>query len=209
MRAAIVTFLLSLACGAHAEDGYDLWLRYPVVDSPQTLSAYRSRATQIVVSESGTPTLRVAEHELSTGLAGLLGQPVPVSRSVTANGAVWIGTPASSGAIAALRLDLSRVGEEGYVIRSVTSGGHPVTAIVANDDVGVLHGVFHFLRLMQTRASLDALDISSAPTLQYRVLDHWDNLDGTVERGYAGASLWDWHKLPDYLDPRYQRYARA
>ena len=209
MRAAIVTFLLSFACVAHAEDGYDLWLRYRVVDSPQTLSAYRSRASQIVVSESGTPTLRAAEHELSMGLAGLLGQSVPVSRSITAHGAVWIGTPASSGAIAALRLDLSRAGKEGYVIRSVTSGGHPATAIVANDDVGVLHGVFHFLRLMQTRASLDALDISSAPGLQYRVLDHWDNMDGTVERGYAGASLWDWHKLPDYLDPRYERYARA
>ena len=41
------------------------------------------------------------------------------------------------------------------------------------------------------------------------MLDHWDNLDGTVERGYAGASLWDWQTLPDYLDPRYTDYARA
>jgi alpha-glucuronidase len=41
------------------------------------------------------------------------------------------------------------------------------------------------------------------------VLNHWDNLDRTVERGYAGFSLWDWHKLPDYLDPRYTDYARA
>ncbi len=62
---------------------------------------------------------------------------------------------------------------------------------------------------MQTRASLEAIDIVSAPGLQYRVLNHWDNLDGTVERGYSGASLWDWHKLPGYLDPRYERYARA
>ena len=41
------------------------------------------------------------------------------------------------------------------------------------------------------------------------MLNHWDNLDRTVERGYAGFSLWDWHKLPDYLDPRYTDYARA
>ncbi len=41
------------------------------------------------------------------------------------------------------------------------------------------------------------------------MLDHWDNLDGTIERGYAGHSLWDWHKLPDYLSPRYEDYARA
>ncbi len=208
MRAAIVTFLLSLSCIAHAEDGYDLWLRYQPVESPQTLAAYRSRATQIV-AEPGSPTLQAAERELSLGLTGLLAGKVPVSRTVIANGAVVIGTPASSPAIRALGLDLSKAGKEGYAIRSMTSGGRAITAIAANEDVGVLHGVFHFLRLMQTRAALDAIDIVSAPRLQYRVLDHWDNLDGTVERGYAGASLWDWHKLPDYLDPRYERYARA
>ena len=42
-----------------------------------------------------------------------------------------------------------------------------------------------------------------------RLLNHWDNLDGSIERGYAGASIWDWQKLPDYLDPRYTDYARA
>jgi alpha-glucuronidase len=47
------------------------------------------------------------------------------------------------------------------------------------------------------------------PRIRHRILDHWDNLDRTVERGYAGESIWDWHKLPDYLDPRYRDYARA
>jgi len=41
------------------------------------------------------------------------------------------------------------------------------------------------------------------------MLSHWDNLDRTVERGYAGFSLWDWHKLPDYTSPQYDDYARA
>ena len=81
--------------------------------------------------------------------------------------------------------------------------------IAGNEDVGVLYGAFHFLRLLQTRASIDNLNLSSAPKVQHRVLNHWDNLDGTVERGYSGASIWDWHKLPDYLDPRYTDYARA
>src|SRR5262249_7568786 len=47
------------------------------------------------------------------------------------------------------------------------------------------------------------------PRVHHRLLNHWDNLNRTVERGYAGSSLWDWHKLPDYLDPRYTDYARA
>ena len=45
--------------------------------------------------------------------------------------------------------------------------------------------------------------------LRLRILDHWDNLDGSIERGYAGSSLWRWDELPDRLDRRYTDYARA
>ena len=45
--------------------------------------------------------------------------------------------------------------------------------------------------------------------MQLRMLNHWDNMDGTIERGYAGRSLWQWNELPDTLDPRYVDYARA
>ena len=50
---------------------------------------------------------------------------------------------------------------------------------------------------------------ASAPLIKLRLLDHWDNPDRTVERGYAGFSIWDWPRLPDYIDPRYIDYARA
>ncbi len=53
------------------------------------------------------------------------------------------------------------------------------------------------------------LNVVSAPRYSLRLLDHWDNLDGTVERGYAGASLWEWARLPDSISPRYRDYARA
>jgi alpha-glucuronidase len=214
----IATFLLTLswvAFPAHAEDGYDLWLRYRPIDAPlaaATPESYRRAVTQIVAKSSAaplSPTLDAARRELAMGLSGLLGAPVPETRQPTQPGAVIMGTPASSPVIAGLKLDLSGAGQEGYVIRSISLSGRPATVIAANADVGALHGVFHFLRLIQTRAPLESLAITSAPALQLRVLDHWDNLDSTVERGYAGASIWDWHKLPDYLDPRYERYARA
>ncbi|HKC35325.1 MAG TPA: alpha-glucuronidase, partial [Chitinophagaceae bacterium] len=81
--------------------------------------------------------------------------------------------------------------------------------ITANTDVGVLYGVFHFLRLMQTQRPVINLTIISSPKIKLRFLDHWDNLNRTVERGYAGFSIWDWHKLPDLIDKRYIDYARA
>ena len=106
-------------------------------------------------------------------------------------------------------MDLQRLGPEGYLIRSLTEDGHQLIIVAAPEEIGLLYGVFHFLRLLQTHQSLDHLDIASSPRIRHRILDHWDNLDRTVERGYAGESIWDWHKLPDYLDSRYVDYARA
>ncbi|HEX6558331.1 MAG TPA: alpha-glucuronidase, partial [Longimicrobiales bacterium] len=97
----------------------------------------------------------------------------------------------------------------GFVIRSSMVAGQRTIIIAANTDIGVLYGVFALLRRMQLQQSLGHLHVSETPRVQLRLLDHWDNLDGTVERGYAGSSLWDWHKLPDYVSPRYTDYARA
>ena len=203
----VLLCLFATPLSAVAEDGYDLWLRYRPVDAAW-LSTYRTAATEIVVGRE-SPTLRVAQAELTRGLAGLLGTAPPVARQVTKPGAIVIGTPESSTLVAALKLRLDGVGPEGFVIRSVSIDGHPTTVIAAPRDIGVLYGAFLFLRLLQTRQEVHALDLSSSPHIQHRMLNHWDNLDRTIERGYAGASIWDWHKLPDYVDPRYTDYARA
>jgi alpha-glucuronidase len=63
--------------------------------------------------------------------------------------------------------------------------------------------------LLQSQQPINNLNISQKPRLQLRMLNHWDNLDGSIERGYAGRSLWNWQELPDKLDPRLRDYARA
>jgi alpha-glucuronidase len=197
----------AIARSAQAEDGYDLWLRYRPIEAAW-LHRYRNVATELVGgSQSGS--LLAARSELTRALSGLLGAAPRSGPRPTRDGAIVFGTPASSTVIAALHLDLHAAGREGYLVRSVTIDGHRATVIAANEVIGVLYGVYRFVRLLQTREPLEHLDVMSAPQLQYRVLDHWDNLDGTVERGYAGASIWDWQTLPDYLAPRYTDYARA
>ena len=203
----MVALSLGLGPPAHAEDGYRLWLRYEPVEAAAR-EPYRHAATQLVTGQE-TPTLKAARLELQRALSGMLGVEPHEASTATRDGAIILGTPRSSSAIEALHLDLRPVGDEGYVIRGVTLNGHAATVIAANRDTGVLYGVFRWLRLIQTHQAIDQLDVLSAPHLQHRVLDHWDNLDGFVERGYAGASLWDWQKLPHYLDPRYTDYARA
>jgi alpha-glucuronidase len=200
----VLALLLAAPVSAFAEDGYDLWLRYKPVEA-RWLAPYRA-ANTVLVTGTSSPTLDAARDELVRGLAGLLGRPQKTG--AVADGALLIGTPKSSPAIAALKLDLTAAGDEGYLIRSVTVEGHNATVIAGNSDVGVLHGAFAYLRLLQTRQSLANLAIADAPKTKLRLLNHWDNLNRTSERGYAGLSLWNWSQLPA-LDKRYTDYARA
>ena len=194
---------------AFAEDGYELWLRYHRVADATLLKQYRSTVTGLLVSGESA-TARATAAELTRGLGGLLDTTIPPVTDVVADGALIAGTGRSP-VIASLGLDaeLRTIGGEGYLIRSVRARGRRATVIAANTDIGVLYGAFHFLRLLQTNQRIDTLAISDRPRIQHRILNHWDNLDGSVERGYAGRSLWDWYTLPGYKSPRYTDYARA
>ena len=89
---------------------------------------------------------------------------------------------------------------DGYTIKS---HGSKIVISAAND-AGLLYGVYHLLRLQQMGASTASLDISEQPAYELRILNHWDNPNGTVERGFAGRSIFQ------YPDPkRINMYARA
>jgi alpha-glucuronidase len=202
----LTTASVLCATAARAEDGYDLWLRYRLL-APEQVKLYRPLASELVIGSS-SPTQAVTRKELQRGLIGLLGQDLPVTEAVTRDGAIVVGTPALP-SVARLHLDVSHLDQDGYLIRSIVVNGHAATAIVGGSDIGALYGAFHFLRLLQTGQTVDHLDLRESPRIKARVLDHWDYLNGEVERGYAGASIWDWWKLPDWRDPRYTDYARA
>ena len=119
---------------AHAEDGYDLWLRYrPLPADIQALA--RARATAIV-TDNRDPSIGKAVEELDRALGGMLGSAPARSATVSA-GSIVLGTAAEP-RIRALGLPLAQLGEEGYLIRSVTIDGKPVTVIAANSGIGVL-----------------------------------------------------------------------
>ena len=105
--------------------------------------------------------------------------------------------------------ELKELGKEGYLIRTLNQGNHRTTVVASAGDAGLLYGVFHLLRLIQTGSYKEPLQISETPHYDIRILNHWDNLNGTIERGYAGYSIWQWDKLPDSVSPLYREYARA
>jgi alpha-glucuronidase len=189
--AAICFAIAAFASPVLAEDGYDLWLRYHPVEATYA-AQYKPHATAILGGD--TPILASAKSELKRGLDGLLGQDTPIV-SQPVDGAIVLQTGDTT------------LPEDGFRIEAKTLDGHPVTVISARTDRGALYGAFRFLRDIQTRAPL--ADISDAPKIKLRVIDHWDNLNGSVERGYAGTSIFDWWRLPDLVDPRLTDYARA
>ena len=203
----LAAVLLPLCAPAWAaeEDGYDLWLRYRPLDHVAAQQLVH-QATAIVMPGAPSPTKDVASAELHRALSAMLGK-APSSTTLQ-DGALVLAT-AATGLIpqdSPLRAELATLGQEGYLLRATTLRGHHVTLVAANTDIGLLYGSFAWLRAVRTG---EKLDMHAAPKLQRRVLNHWDNLDRTVERGYAGQSIWDWWALPDIRDPRYTDYARA
>lgn len=200
-------FLLFVSI-AKAEDGYRLWLRYDALPQ-QNAQIYQQQIKSLFISGS-SPTKDAVRSELETGLSGLLGRNIRTDGKSLVNGSIIIGTPQSSAFIKGfLGKQLLTLGNDGFIIRTGKTENKNVIVIAANTDIGCLYGAFHFLRLLQTLQPITNLNITEKPKIGLRMLNHWDNLDGSIERGYAGKSLWKWSELPDKVDPRYRDYARA
>ena len=177
---------------ARADDGYRLWLRYDRLRQTTLSSAYAVAARHVVLAspiDADSATGPAVQTELTSGFAGLLGVDPEITREAVQ-----------------AQADL---GEDGYALSLESRGGRPAFVITANRDLGLLYGSFALLRELRLGRPADAFPIRSAPRIQRRMLDHWDNLNRTIERGYAGDSLWEWFVLPDYVSPRCRDYARA
>jgi Alpha-glucuronidase len=189
-------------------DGYRLWQKYDTIEDKVTRQQMREKLTTLNIS-GNSATTKIIREELKYALTGLLGHPPRFSQKLEDQQLI-IGTPETLPKKVYSQLNpLEKLGEEGYRIRSLTVQGKNLTVIIGNSDTAILYGTYHLLRLIQTHTNISALNITEIPKIDIRVLNHWDNLDRHVERGYAGESIWDWHKLPDYKYQRYYDYARA
>ncbi len=207
---AMALLLPLAAVHAEQEDGYELWLRYRPL-------AGIALPNQLALASPGSPTVQAAVQELQRGVRAMAGKEpslaVLPAGAQPASGAIVLATRAqlaANGGQAAVAGALEGLGDEGYLLRSMREpNGRRYTLIAANKDIGLLYGAFAWLQATQLGKRLDALDERNAPKLPRRVLNHWDNLDRTVERGYSGESIWNWWELPDIRDQRYIDYARA
>ncbi|HUC93715.1 MAG TPA: alpha-glucuronidase family glycosyl hydrolase [Paenibacillus sp.] len=171
---------------------YDGWLQYEPVKDSGRADEYRSWCGRIVVAEQGG-VLDTAKEELAAGIERMLGKRPALGDKLAASPArqIVIGTAASWQLTPAERYAAGRLPEEGYLIRTETDAPNygERLVIVGRTGRGVLYGCFHLLRLLVSGEPLGTLDIVESPKYGLRMINHWDNMDGSIERGYAGRSI--------------------
>lgn len=182
----------------HAEDGHRLWLRFNT--SQEGVHHFSG-----LMGDNNV----LAINEFQEAWKLLTGSYLPANKALT-DKVLVIGT-SKNRTIKSFGFEktLKSLGNEGYILKSVNKKNKIYTVVTANSDAGLLYGVFHLLRLIQTNQFDRNLNIIEKPAYNHRLLNHWDNLDRTVERGYAGYSIWRWDELPAKISPLYKAYARA
>lgn len=179
-----------LAPAAFAEDGYELWLRYAPLEGDAHADLNDFNPVITVSSSATDPTVAIAREELAHGLSSLLGRPLSATDGKQ------------------ITLDCGTAGSDASGRFRVTGSAGGIR-VEADEPIGCLYGSFALLRELSLGRSPEHIALDEAPALQLRMLNHWDNPDGTVERGYAGRSIFDFWHLPQRVDQRMIDYARA
>ena len=208
LRLIFLVFITTFS--VKAQKDYKLWLQFDKITDTRLASEYRSRL-QGIVSFGNSETSKIATKELETGIFYMLENEPKVFSEIKGENKIIVGSKSSLSTEIqkAVGSNFDKINDEGFIIKSISLNNKKHILITGKKEVGVLYGVYNFLRLIQTNKSIQDLNIADSPKTNIRILNHWDNLDRTVERGYAGFSLWNWQKLPDFIDQRYIDYARA
>jgi len=151
---------------------YRAWLQYKAIDDHKYRDQLKELLSRLTYEMDRDEIVDRAIVEWQMAL----GEMLNFSPSVEGD------TKADEG----LTLDIdSSYPEESYTI----NGTDTKVELVGGSSRGLLYGVFHLLRLIQQRATLTDLAVKETPKNDIRMLNHWDDMDGSVERGYAGESF--------------------
>lgn len=193
-----------------AQTDYKLWLQYNKVANSEKITEYQA-INKNIVTIGNSETIQIAAKELQNAFKSLINKTVPLSNKTAESANIILANQSnlSPELLDQTKTELQKINNEGFVIKTIQLKNKPQILITAKKDIGLIYGVFHYLRLLQTNQSISNLNIINSPKTKVRILNHWDNLNETVERGYAGSSIWNWQKLPDFIDQRYIDYARA
>ena len=203
-----ITLLLLLTCGisnTFAESGSRLWLNYEPIKSERLRGEWSDYFGNLFLCE--LKYKEVIKNELITSAKEMLDTTINFSGIESKCRVVYV----KGEGYGVSAKELNALTNEGYMIRNIRSGDNRIIVVQSAADAGLLYATFHLIREMQCGISPQNITISEQPKINLRLLNHWDNLDGSIERGYAGSSIWNWDELPGIglSGRRYKAYARA
>ena len=182
-----VLFAAVCASPLSAESTHGAWLRYAPIEG-RAQENYASLPAAIV-RLGDSSVLTTAQAEMIRGVRGMLGKTLRAEKDLPREEAIVLGTLASIQAVVPGFGARSPLGEEGFWLTTENLRGFPCFIVTATTDRGVLYGVFALLSKMARDESISALNEVQQPYAPLRWVDQWDNLDGGIERGYAGRSI--------------------
>jgi alpha-glucuronidase len=172
---------------ARAEAGADAWLRYAPLEKSAAQKYSVLPANVVVLGDS--PVLDSAKGELIRGLRGMLTKTLREEKSLPRDGAIVLGTLSALRAESPKLFGEADLREDGFLLVTKKLRGVDCLIVTAATDRGVLYGVFALLSEIARGESVSALRETQQPSAPIRWVDQWDNLDGRIERGYAGPSI--------------------
>jgi alpha-glucuronidase len=190
LTVAVCGALLVLGFGARcarAETGAEGWLRYAPLDKTAAQKYAGLPTRLVVVGES--PVLESAKGELIRGIRGMLGRTLGVQKSLPHESAIVLGTVFALKAAVPALLERVNLHGDGFLLATMPSGGVEYLMVTSTSERGVLYGVFQLLSQVARGENISAMHETQIPYARIRWVDQWDNLDGRVERGYAGPSI--------------------
>ena len=170
-----------------AETGAQAWLRYTRLDAQASRVYDHLPSAEVTLGDSAV--LRSSQQELVHGIQGMLGKSLRIERALPRDGAIILGSlSVVQTAIPGFRPP-SDLGDEGFWLMNAQLHGRHYIVVTANHDQGVLYGVFSLLSKIARSQTLVHMDEVQQPYAPVRWVNQWDNLDGSIERGYAGRSI--------------------
>ncbi len=173
----------------HTDNGYDAWLAFP--DACKISTAGNYNLTGSICSIGRDPLLETAKSELKSALKLLTGKAQRFIDNPVNEGTILLeilSTKAKDNSSISEK-ELEKLGSEGYLIKFYNAAAGRNLLIAAKTGAGVLYGVYALLRMIQCGTLTQETCILENPATGLRMLNHWDNMNGTIERGYAGSSI--------------------
>ncbi|KAI1399000.1 glycoside hydrolase family 67 protein [Hypoxylon fuscum] len=190
-------FLATLGLAA-AEDGLNGWLRYARLPCDVVKQA-NIPSTIVALNSTEASPVYTAGQELQKGIRGILGKKLEVAHETSEGPSVVVGTIATHSGFSIV----PELEEDGFWLS--TKGD--TVEIIGQNERGALYGAFEYLSML-AQGNFTEVAYATNPSAAIRWVNQWDNMDGTIERGYAGLSIFFKNNATLSNTTRIAQYAR-